>query len=100
MGDDFWGFNATKGEFHRNRKANNAKRNLSFLRNSGIEYEETTTPNVVMLKNGDRKAFASLISGYNEPFKVRYEGSSVWYTYNRKKLKELFKPTPNETEQY
>jgi hypothetical protein len=100
MGDDFWGFNATKGEFHRNRKAKNVKRNLSFLRNSGIEYEETTTPNVVMIKKEGRKAFMSLISGYNEPFKVRYEGSAVWHTYNLKKFKELFNPTPNETEQY
>jgi hypothetical protein len=91
MGDDFWEFSATKGEFHRNRKANNAKRNISFLKNSGIEYEETTTPNVVMLNQEGKKAFASLISGYNEPFKVRYEGSSVWHTYNRKELKEKFK---------
>lgn len=96
MGDDFCGFNATRREFHKNRKAKNVKRNLSFLRNSGIEYEETTTPNVVMLKIEGKKAFVSLISGYTEPFKVRYEGSAVWYTYNGKKFKELLKPSQDE----
>jgi len=50
----------------------------------------------MMIKKEGRKAFMSLISGYNEPFKVRYEGSAVWHTYNLKKFKELFNPTQDE----
>ena len=93
MSDSFWqDWNFERREFQHNRKAKNAKRNLSLLDKNGIVYESTKTENIVLLKCNEAEAYMSTIAGHNELIKVKFKGSSKWHTFNRKKLIETFSP--------
>jgi hypothetical protein len=51
--------------------------NIKFLKDNGIQYTETNIKNVVRVNN----LVISLLT-----FKVKYDGSNVWYNYSRVKL--------------
>lgn len=91
MSDPFWqDWSHSKSEFNKKRKSTNASRNLSLLNNNGITYEETETPNVILIKSENAEAYMSLTTGYTELFKVRFKGKAKWYGFTRKKLIETF----------
>ena len=91
MSDSFWqDLSNSKSEFNKKRKSTNARRILSLLNNNGITYEETETPNVILIKSENTEAYMSLTTGYTELFKVRFKGKAQWYRFTRKKLIETF----------